>query len=151
LTFWLAVLGAVLVAGLLAVGVKIGWGIYEIASFRSELEITKAFVTNWQREPPEGIDPHIWREVTIVVGNGLGNVCFTPQTVSLAEMRRLRADVEARASHEPVSLELLDWLWRRLRDTGPHGEAYIDRMQPLWDEAKGAIELQADSGPAGKS
>jgi hypothetical protein len=139
-TPWLAALATLLALALLVVGARMGWKVYERQVYSGELQALDSIVEQWERQPPQGVDPHVWREVTIVVENGLGNVCFTPDTVSLAELRRLRADVELRAGREKVSLALLDWLWQRLRGTGPHGAEYIDRMQPLWDEAKAAVE-----------
>lgn len=137
----LLVIGA-LMAGAYGVGLVAWWGCdaWQWRAFSREREAIKACVTAWGDEPPAHIDPHTWRGVVITLHNLVGNLCFSPSHVSTDEMRRLRAELEAK-SREPITVETLDWLWWRLGKTGPHGPRYVTRMQPLWDEAREALQV----------
>lgn len=88
----------------------------------------------WEGRPPPGVNEHRWKETWGIAYNGFGNVCFSPEHVSLAEMHRLKADLQAKM-HQPATLESLRWLWDRLAETGPSGREYITRMKPLLEEA----------------
>jgi hypothetical protein len=92
----------------------------------------------WEGRPPPGVTKKEWEGTWIVAYNGLGNVCYTPSCVSLQEMRRLKADVAAKA-RRPATVASLRWFWQRLAETGPHGKQYIKRMTPLLDEAIGQL------------
>jgi len=98
----------------------------------------------WENRPPPGINAHCWEQAWILAYNGFGNVCFSPSHVSLREMRRLKADLEAKM-HQPATLASLRWLWDRLAETGPHGKEYITRMTPLLDDV---LEQLAPPGAA---
>ncbi len=78
----------------------------------------------------------------VTLANAVGNVCFTPKEVSAEEMARLRVDVE-RKNRQPVTFDTFAWLWSRLGQTGPHGNEYITRMQPMWKEVE---ESYVESG-----
>jgi hypothetical protein len=100
----------------------------------------------WEGRPPPGVDPHAWKETWGIVYNGFGNVCFSPKHVSLPEMRRLRADLEAKM-HRPATVASLRWFWDRLAETGPHGKQYIEQMTLLLDEAVGQLPPDKNGGP----
>ncbi len=102
--------------------------------FNAETERIETIVESW-RAPPANADPVDWEFAWQTVYNALGNVCFTPETISATEFARLREDVE-RKNQQPITFETLEWLWWRLGHTGPHGNEYITQMQPLWEEAK---------------
>jgi hypothetical protein len=132
----IAVIAALALIALLAGG---GWQAYRYSqwrSFQTEKERIETIVESWQA-PPADADPVQWGAAWETAYNAVGNVCFTPEQVNPEEMVRLREDVERR-NQKPVNLETLAWLWSRLAQTGPHGNDYITRMQPLWDEAVAA-------------
>lgn len=60
-----------------------------------------------------------------------GNVCFSPDEVSLTELKRFNEDVRLRAKGS-VDLATADWIWRRLAETGPHGAKYVARFEPKY-------------------
>ena len=88
-----------------------------------------------KREPcPAGVEPRHWEAAWEITYNALGNVCFSPERVTVREMQRLRGDMERKAA-ETGPLDFLRWLWNRLAQTGPRGREYIERMTPLLEEA----------------
>lgn len=133
---WLVALSALVGGGGLGLGLG-GWAydVWQWRIFAGQRNAMQEIVEAWEHHPPPGVEPATWREVVVVSYNALGNVCFSPNHVSLAEMRRLRADVEAK-SREPITLQTLDWLWWRLGQTGPHGAEYTTRLLPLWEETR---------------
>lgn len=114
----------------------------ESRRFTAEREEIYRIVEVWQRQPPPGVDGHVWQEVCKLGGIAVGNVCFTPRHVSLEEIEALRADVAAKDA-APIDADTLQWLWDRLAATGPHGQRYTRRMQPMWDEAMDAVRPEA--------
>jgi hypothetical protein len=140
----LLVIGALMAGGLgVGLGVWWGYGAWQWRAFFEERHAINASVNSWRDNAPAQIDRHIWQEVVTTLYNALGNVCFTPNEISIDEMRRLRAEVEGK-SREPITVETLDWLWWRLGKTGSHGAEYIRQMQPLWDEAREALRPGAE-------
>jgi hypothetical protein len=137
--WWLALSWAIVLIPLLGIGGKFGYEVVRWQRFRAERDAIGDLVETWRTRPPSGLDPHVWEEAWIVAYNGFGNVCFSPDHVSQAEMQRLQHDLEARRSG-PVTPETLDWFWHRLAETGPQGAEYIARMQPLWEEAARQIQ-----------
>ena len=140
LSIVLAIVAAVLL-GVLGIGwgARTGYEVWTGRAFAAEDKAIDAILKRWEKSAPADIDPHVWREVVVVVSNATGNVCFTHHQVPVAEMRRLRAEIEAQ-DRQPITLDTLGWLYHRLGQTGPEGQRYIVRMQPLWDEARAAAE-----------
>lgn len=136
---WLVALSALAAGGGLGLGMG-GWAydVWQCHIFAGHSNAMEQIVWAWKDHLPPGVEPATWREVVVVSYNALGNVCFSPKHVSIAEMRRLRAEVEGK-NREPITVETLDWLWWRLGKTGPRGAKYIRQMQPLWDEAREAL------------
>jgi len=146
----LLVIGAGM-AGVLGLGLAVWWGYdtWQWRAFSGQRDAINACVDSWRENPPAQIDRHIWQEVVTTVHNALGNVCFTPNEISIEEMRRLRAEVETK-SREPITAETLDWLWWRLGKTGPHGAKYVTQMQPLWDETREALRAGGERPKQGE-
>ena len=65
------------------------------------------------------------------MGCAYGNVCFSPDHVSLAELKRLNEDVRLKLETN-VDLDTADWIWRRLAETGPHGAQYVAKFEPRY-------------------
>lgn len=85
---------------------------------------------------PDGLNERGWREVHQVVGIAIANVCFSPDHAEWRSVRNLRKELAEQIEHaEKPSLETAEAMWTSLSKTGPHGEEYIERMQPLFDEA----------------
>ena len=84
-----AAIGGVLVAALAAVGVYVGSQVHERQAFRRELQSVEELVQTWERQPPQGVDPHVWREVTIVVYNGLVRARLAESLGAAAESVRI--------------------------------------------------------------
>jgi hypothetical protein len=85
-------------------------------------------IKSWAKRPPPGVEER-WSGAWEIAYNGFGNVCCTPEHVSLAEMYRLKADVQAKM-REPATMASVRWFWNRLAETGPHGKQYIEQMTP---------------------
>lgn len=143
-----ALLGVLIVAVAMAAVMPSISEILKWRRYRAERQAIERLIQPWDQPPATApaMDPQRWRETFVVVYNAMGNVCFSPEHVSLEELHALRADLEARRQ-DPVSIETLDWFWHRLAKTGPHGQAYIQQMQPLWDEA---CESLTTDGPSGR-
>src|SRR3954468_14531783 len=68
-----------------------------MALFIEEKRAIAGLLTQWwEGRPPPRIDAHHWEGAWVVAYNGFGNVCFSPDHVSLQEMQRLKADIQAK-------------------------------------------------------
>ncbi len=132
----------VMCIGVMAWGVWRQVDIWEQKAFWAEHRAVTKVISRWQSTPPAEYDPHIWRNVVGTVQSAVHNVCYTRQHVPVVEMKRLREEIEA-ADRHPITLQTWDWLWARLARTGPKGNEYIQRMTPLWEEAREALQASA--------
>jgi hypothetical protein len=82
---------------------------------------------------PSTVDPAVWEAAHGSTVTAYGNVCFSPEHVSMPEMYRLRDDLDAKLKGK-VDLDTLVWIWERLGKTGPSGESYARRFRPLLDQ-----------------
>jgi hypothetical protein len=82
---------------------------------------------------PSTVDPTVWENARGATITAYANVCFSTGHVSMAEMYRLRRDLDAKLKGQ-VDLDTLIWIWERLGKTGPHGESYARRHRPLLDQ-----------------
>jgi hypothetical protein len=82
---------------------------------------------------PADVSPDTWEWATNWAITAYANVCFSPEHVSLEELKRFRADLEERL-RGPVNLGTVDWIWQRLGQTGPHGLSYQQRFEPQYRE-----------------
>jgi len=90
----------------------------------------------WEGRPPPEVSKSRWEAAWVTAYNGFGNVCFSPNDVSLQEMNRLKTDLQAKMQ-QPATLASLRWFWGRLSETGRHGNKHIKQMTPLLDDAIG--------------
>jgi hypothetical protein len=81
------------------------------------------------RQPLE-VDKNTWEEAVYLTTTAYGNVCYSPEHVSNAEMVRLRNDLDEKLKSK-VGINTLLWIWDRLAQTGPHGRQYITRFKPM--------------------
>jgi hypothetical protein len=136
----LTILLLALVCGAVLV-VKVGLSVWRFKTYQSELSQLRQTLEPWRQNTPPAVNAHAWGEAAgFVTQTAVGNICFTPDYVSHDEVRRLRQDVEAKMAEGPASVETLDWLWRRLAQTGPSGVKYTTQFQPMWDEMKAWIK-----------
>ena len=97
--------------------------------FGAEYEEMEELLWRWGENCPEGMDDRDWQRSFNATLSIFANVCFSPEHVSLKEMRRLNFDLRHKLQ-EPTSLEALEWVLNRLGETGSHGRKYINGMRP---------------------
>ncbi|MFG0296919.1 MAG: hypothetical protein ACF8PG_13515 [Maioricimonas sp. JB045] len=137
------VLAAMLVVGLF--GAVKGPQIYEVLRFRSLYLQSAEYVETLRVSCPEEVSPERWSEENFGIGTAFANVCFSTNHVPLDEMERLTVDLRERITGQPIDLTTIDWVWDRLAATGPHGEQYVGKWRPVWQEGTAAVN---ESGPA---
>jgi hypothetical protein len=126
------------VASVALVGVQFGIRFWQHLTFLQELGHLQRTLEPWRQNPPPDVDANAWREASgFITKTAVHNILLSPDTTTVAEMRRLRHDVEVKMSEGPAGVEHLDWLWHRLGQTGPSGVRYTTQKQPMWDEVKG--------------
>jgi hypothetical protein len=129
--YWLVGLG---VLGLCAVP-SVRWTLHRL-EYSREQRVTYELVKQLRQRRPAAVAPLRWDAATSWAVTAYVNVCFSPEHVSLEELKRFRADLEQRL-RGPVDLETVDWFWHRLGRTGPHGRGYHQRNEPLHRQALG--------------
>ncbi|GDY22689.1 hypothetical protein LBMAG56_40360 [Verrucomicrobiota bacterium] len=80
---------------------------------------------------PEKVEIETWGLAANWIITAFANVCFSESHVPFNELRRFRVDVEKRLSKD-VDLATIDWISQRLAETGPHGQHYIEKWEPLY-------------------
>jgi hypothetical protein len=131
--------GGILIALVIGIGLVAGLTFYVQAIrpsllFHQESEEIKKLLSQWREHSPPGVNEDRWRAAWYIAYNGFGNICFSPKHVSLEEIYRLKAEVQAKM-REPATMASVRWFWNRLAETGPHGKQYIKQMAPLFNHA----------------
>jgi len=129
-----AVVMSICLAGGLAYYLQVIWPSILFTEQRKAIE--RLLHQWWEDRPPPGVCKRRWEAAWVTAYNGFGNVCFSPNDVSLQEMNRFKTDLQAKMQ-QPATLASLRWFWGRLAETGPHGNKYIKRMTPLLEDAIG--------------
>jgi hypothetical protein len=110
--------------------------VFRLREYVQEQRAGRELVVQLQHGRPADIDPETWEWATNWAITAYCNVCFSPEHVSLEELRRFNADLEERL-RGPVDLETVHWVWDRLGRTGPHGKSYQERFEPQYREGLG--------------
>ena len=82
---------------------------------------------------PPGVSARTWDDATGWATTAYHNVCFSDDHVQLSELKKFAADIEQRCAGD-VDLSTIDWIWKRLAETGPHGKQYVARFEPAYRE-----------------
>ena len=86
-----------------------------------------------QHRRPEKVSVEAWEVALGWTITAYENVCFSESSVRIDELRRFRAEIEKRLAGE-VDLSTTDWIWQRLAGTGPQGQLYRKKFEPLYRE-----------------
>lgn len=137
---WLLAFGGVvaIVVALIAVGTGSSYlaRLVKYHRWLREREATATLLHSVRYTPPPGMSQGHWENGPwMVVYNGFGNACSSPEGFSRTELRRFREDVEVMIRQRPPSCELMADIWQRLSQCSPAAEAYVRRFTPLFDEA----------------
>lgn len=107
----------------------------QIAYYREVQRLQTAWAAH-RDQVPDGLNERGWEEVHQTVSIAIANVCFSPSHADWRAVRTLREALTEQLEHDPsVSLETAVGMWEGLAKTGPHGAQYIERMQPMFEEA----------------
>jgi hypothetical protein len=107
------------------------WPLYVYAQERKAI---RAALDELQRDRrPVKVDVEVWKIATSWTITAYENICFSEKHTSIDELRRFRVDVEKRLAGG-VDLATTDWIWQRLAETGPHGQLYRRKFEPLYRE-----------------
>lgn len=101
-------------------------------------------VTGLQYRGPPDVNSDIWELATSWAITAQANVCFSEKCVSFKELKKYRAELEERLAKN-VDLATIDWIWKRLGETGPHGRKYQSRFEPQYREQLEAMRASLDS------
>jgi hypothetical protein len=91
------------------------------------------FVESLAKRRPSDVSPEVWEVAEFWIVTSFHNVFFSPEHVPIAELDRFAADVETALQSE-VTLETVDWYWRRIANSGPADKRYFDRFEPEYRE-----------------
>ena len=93
-------------------------------SFFSQARRMNDLVHTLPARRPDGVSEKSWEVAVNWVHTAVNNVCFSATHVPLVEMKRFVNDLESRLSGR-VDLDIVNWIWDRLEQTGPHGKQYV--------------------------
>ncbi|MFG0332905.1 MAG: hypothetical protein ACF8TS_06035 [Maioricimonas sp. JB049] len=130
-------LAAVVILG--AIGAAKGRELYEVYRFAVLYRECEEYVETLRQRRPVDVPPEVWDEENFGVGIAVANVCFSTHHVPLPEMERFTAEFRQRMT-QPVDLSTISWLWDRLAATGDHGEQYVEKWRPVFEESVAAVK-----------
>lgn len=95
---------------------------------------TRDLIDAWSEKQPDGVPPEAWEHATDWTKNAFDNIFFSPNHTSLSELEKFRADLETRLAKKG-DMDTVDWIWKRLSETGPNGKRYVERFGARYREA----------------
>lgn len=85
---------------------------------------------------PAEVTPRAWERLTILTDIAFCNVFYHPSAASYDELLRFESEFQEKLrTDQPVRIETLRWIWKRLGQTGPLGKDYTERMMALFEES----------------
>ncbi|MGD0900318.1 MAG: hypothetical protein ABR915_21000 [Thermoguttaceae bacterium] len=117
------------------------WAIF--AHYRAK---GQAIIVHMEERRPNNVTPRAWETATTWAGIAYGNVCCSPEHVSIAEMKRLAEDFEAHSQNN-VDLSTVTWIWERLAATGPVGQGYHAKFWPQYRQNLAYAQASDESLP----
>jgi hypothetical protein len=104
-----------------------------------------AVIESMGKRRPEIVAPRAWETATAWASIAYANVC-TQDAVSIAEMKRLVSDLEAK-SKEDVDLSTWTWVWERLEALEPEGQRYYTKFWPEYSQDLAYAQATDESLP----
>lgn len=131
--FWLLGL-AVLAACVVPLALRV----FRHVAYAQDRRAAQDMVNQLRHLRPPDVDAETWEMASGWAITAYCNVCFSPDHVPHDELRRFRAELEAKLQG-PVDLATIDWVWERLGQTGPSGLSYKQRFEPQYRESLEAM------------
>lgn len=110
----------------------------DLREYHRERRMGHELVLQLRDRQPADVNQDTWNWATTWAVNAYGNVCYSPEAVSIDELKQFRADLEEQL-RGPVDLATVDWIWNRLGRTGPYGLSYQHRFEPEYREVLDGI------------
>ena len=117
--------------GVLAIAAPVGLRIWRLVSFARQQRIGAELIGSLKERCPEMVPKKTWDDATGWAITAYHNVCFSESHVTIVEMVRFNHDARMKLAGN-VDLQSVDWVWKRLAETGPHGQRYVDKFEPKY-------------------
>lgn len=115
--------------GVLAIAVPVGLRFWRLVSYARQQRIGAELIGALDERCPETVPKKTWDDATGWAITAYHNVCFSETHVTFDELVRFNHDARMKLAGN-VDLHSIDWVWKRLAETGPHGQRYFDKFEP---------------------
>ena len=115
--------------GILAIAAPVGLGFWPLVSYARQRRIGAELIGSLIERRPVTVPKKTWDDATGWAITAYHNVCFSETHVTLDELVRFNHDARIKLA-ENIDLHSIDWVWKRLAETGPHGQRYFDKFSP---------------------
>ena len=88
---------------------------------------------------PDGINTRMWEECVAWASIAHGNICFSEQHASYQAVQKFEKQLDEKPKAE-VDLSTIEWIGKRLEETGPNGHRYMNTSIKWWSQWKGILE-----------
>lgn len=133
---------------LLMIGVILATGMaidfYSKARFyRVYHRINEKVISLFDRRPPE-VSPESWEKAVAWAGIAAGNILFSETYTSYEAMCKFETQLDEKLKGE-IGIETMHWIGKRLEETGPSGDRYMNtsiKWWKQWDRTMEKIERE---------
>lgn len=115
--------------GVLAIAAPVGLRFWRLVSYARQQRIGAELIGSLNERRPETVPKKTWDDATGWAITAYHNVCFSETCVTFEELVRFNHDARMKLAGN-VDLHSIDWVWKRLAETGPHGQRYFDKFEP---------------------
>jgi hypothetical protein len=105
--------------------------VFELNAYHRLQRQTDTSIRYLRPTDPQAVSPVAWECASGWTITAYGNICFSPEHVSYAELCRFRDDLDRKLAGK-IDPSTLIWIWDRLAETGPHGQRYVRRFKPIF-------------------
>lgn len=101
----------------------------EVVRFGQQVRRMNRLLESIASHRPTDVSIRSWDSAVGWARTATANVCFSPNLVSMHEMTTFVDELDARVTRD-IDLSTIEWIWERLRKSGPHGSRYVSKWYP---------------------
>jgi hypothetical protein len=123
-----AIIAGMAILGVAVVALPLGFRAWDLVAYARQRTIGAELVEGLRDRRPETVSAETWEHATSWVITAYHNICFSHEQVPLEELAHFIDDAQNQFQRE-VDLQLIDWVWARLAETGTHGRWYVEKFE----------------------
>ena len=90
-------------------------------------------INTLRSQKPDSISEEMWNECLDWAGIAHVNICFSERHAPYEALCRFEKQLDEKLKQQ-IDLSTIEWIGKRLEETGPHGHRYMNTSTQWWKE-----------------